>query len=190
MRLRRGPKRPRAIPSGLAEVLTLQQLAIARDCRAALKKIFLARPGGRTDHSTLTEIEELCLGAMRAVEDPVCGGKLVTIHCCAAALYSDTGHERWANGTIPGLDVLRRKIFRALNTYQRRLYRIDSRLLGHESCFLRGEARQPREQPQEDPFRAEGHPPAPGRGQGIPARVGAGDDRRPAEGAPRLDQSR
>jgi hypothetical protein len=57
---------------------------------------------------------------MRAIDDPICGGNIVTLHCCAAALYSDTAHERWARGKTPGLNVLRRRIFMALNAYQRR----------------------------------------------------------------------
>jgi hypothetical protein len=68
----------------------LRQLEIARACRAALKRIFLERAGGRADNAALDDIKELCLGAMRAVDDAVCGGTLVAIHCCAAALYSDS----------------------------------------------------------------------------------------------------
>jgi hypothetical protein len=74
------------------------------------------------------EIEELCLGAMRALDDPICSGRILAVQCCAAALYSDTAHQRWTRGKTPGIDVLRRKIFWALNAYQRRLYH-----LGHPS---------------------------------------------------------
>jgi hypothetical protein len=105
--------------------VTFRQLEIARHCRAALKSIFFERPGGRADNDTLAEIQELCLGAMRALDDPICGGKIVTVYCCAAALYSDSAHESWTRGKTPGVDVLRRKIFRALNVLQRRLYALE-----------------------------------------------------------------
>jgi hypothetical protein len=113
------------MPPGLAELATPRQLEIARHCRAALKRIFLERPGGRADNGTLGDIQELCLGALRAVEDAVCGGRLLTIHCCAAALYSDNAHRHWDHGATSGVDVLRRKIFRALNAYQRWLYALE-----------------------------------------------------------------
>jgi hypothetical protein len=111
----------------MAEFPTPRQLAIVRHCRAALKRIFLERPGCRADDDTLAEIQELCLGSMRALDDAVCGGRLVTIHCCAAALYSDKAHRHWDRGATCGADVLRRKIFRALNALQRRLYALERR---------------------------------------------------------------
>ena len=63
---------------------------------------------------------------MRAVNDAVCGGRLLTIHCCAAALYSDTAHHHWDSDDTLGIDRLRQRIFRALNSYQRRLYRLET----------------------------------------------------------------
>lgn len=63
---------------------------------------------------------------MRAVNDPVCGGRLLTIHCCAAALYSDTAHRHWDSGDTLGVDRLRQRIFTALNSYERRLYRLEA----------------------------------------------------------------
>ncbi len=66
------------------------------------------------------------MGAMRAVDDAQCSGKLLTIHCCAAALYSESAHHHWDRGATLGVDRLRQKIFRALNAYQRRLYRIET----------------------------------------------------------------
>ena len=103
---------------------TPRQIEIARHCRAALKEIFLARPGGHADEAALEEIKELCLGALRAVDDPVCGGRLLTIHCCAAALYSSNAHRHWDRVATSGVDRLRQKIFHALNGYQRRLYQL------------------------------------------------------------------
>lgn len=144
----------------------MRQLEIARACRAALKRIFLERAGGRADNAALDDIKELCLGAMRAVDDAVCGGTLVAIHCCAAALYSDSAHRHWDRGPAPGVDVLRRKIFRALNAYQRRLYRLErARVLLEDG----GKALPARGQPQEDSFRAESDPPPPGGRPDIPA---------------------
>jgi len=64
---------------------------------------------------------------LRAVDDPICGGQLVTIHCCAAALYSDNAHRHWDRGATLGVDRLRQKIFRALNAHQRRLYVLEGR---------------------------------------------------------------
>jgi hypothetical protein len=86
----------------------------------------MERPGGCADERTLEEIKEHCLGALRAVDDAVCGGRLLTIHCCAAALYSDTAHRHWDSGDTLGVDRLRQRIFRALNSYQRRLYRLET----------------------------------------------------------------
>ena len=63
---------------------------------------------------------------MRAVNDPVCGGRLLTIHCGAAALYSDTAHRHWDSADTLGVDRLRQRIFSALNSYQRRLYRLET----------------------------------------------------------------
>ena len=60
------------------------------------------------------------------MNDPVCGGKLVTIHACAAALFSDKAH-RWDGGDTSGVDRLRQKIFRALNAYERRLCALERR---------------------------------------------------------------
>lgn len=111
------------------EPLTARQFQIARACRAGLKRIFFERPGGRADDDALERIEELCLGALRAVDDPVCGGSLLTIHCCAAALYSDTAHRHWNGGATTGVDRLGQKIFRALITYERRLYALQSRAI-------------------------------------------------------------
>lgn len=65
---------------------------------------------------------------MRAVDDAVCGGKLVTLHCCAAALYSDSAHRHWERSATTGVDVLRQKIFRALNALQQRLYALEREL--------------------------------------------------------------
>jgi hypothetical protein len=119
---------PNPTRSALADLPNSHQLKIARRCRAALKKIFLSRPGGRADDAALDEIKELCLGAMRAVDDPVCGGQLVTIHCCAAALYSDKAHRHWDSAATTGVDRLRQRIFRALNAYERQLLHLESRL--------------------------------------------------------------
>ena len=74
----------------------------------------------------LDEIKELCLGALRAVNDPVCGGRLLTVHSCAAALYSDTAHRHWDSEGTAGIDRLRQRIFRALISYQRRLYHLEA----------------------------------------------------------------
>jgi hypothetical protein len=60
------------------------------------------------------------------VNDPVCGGKLVTIHACAAALYSDKAHRHWDSPKTTGVDRLRQRIFRALNAYERRLLHLDA----------------------------------------------------------------
>jgi hypothetical protein len=60
------------------------------------------------------------------VNDPVCGGKLVTIHACAAALYSDKAHRHWDSEKTLGVDRLRQRIFRALNAYERRLLHLDA----------------------------------------------------------------
>ncbi|MGH8518959.1 MAG: hypothetical protein ACREUE_16035, partial [Panacagrimonas sp.] len=49
-----------------------------------------------------------------------------TIHCCAAALYSDTAHRHWDSDDTLGVDRLRQRIFRALNSFQRRLYRLET----------------------------------------------------------------
>jgi hypothetical protein len=62
---------------------------------------------------------------LRAINDPVCGGRLLTIHCCAAALYSDKAHHHWNDAGTSGIDRLRQRIFRALNSYQRRLYQLE-----------------------------------------------------------------
>jgi hypothetical protein len=124
-RRRRARPRSSTTPSGLAEQLTAHQLAIARACRTRLKRIFLEQPGGRADEATTNEIQELCLGALRAVDDPVCGGKLVTIHACAAALYSDKAHRHWDSPKTDGVDRLRQRIFGALNAYERRLCRLE-----------------------------------------------------------------
>jgi hypothetical protein len=117
--------RPATTPSGLAEQPTARQLSIARACRARLKRIFVERPGGRADDQTTGEIQELCLGALRAVDDPICGGSLVTIHACAAALYSDKAHRHWESADTSGVDRLRQRIFRALNAYERRLLHLE-----------------------------------------------------------------
>ena len=84
------------------------------------------RTGGHADDATLDEIKELCLGALRAINDPVCGGRLLTIHCCAAALYSESAHRHWDSASTSGIDRLRQRIFRALVSYQRRLYHLEA----------------------------------------------------------------
>jgi hypothetical protein len=95
----------------------------------------------------------------------VCGGRLLAIHCCAAALYSDTAHRHWNRRQTTGMDVLRQKIFRALNAYQRRLYQLEPQRHWHDSCSaLCGNTD---ERPQEKPAGAQGDPQAPGRRQGI-----------------------
>ena len=106
-------------------MFTTRQLDIARRCRAALKRIFLSRAGGHADDAALEEIKELCLGAMRAVDDAECAGRLLTIHCCAAALYSDSAHRHWNSPATTGIDRLRQRIFRALVAYERRLLQLD-----------------------------------------------------------------
>ena len=60
------------------------------------------------------------------MNDPVCGGRLLTIHCCAAALYSDKAHRHWDGADTSGVDRLRQRIFRALNAYERRLLHLDA----------------------------------------------------------------
>jgi hypothetical protein len=60
------------------------------------------------------------------VNDSVCGGRLVTIHACAAALYSDKAHHHWDSPDTAGVDRLRQRIFRALNAYERRLLHLDA----------------------------------------------------------------
>ena len=59
------------------------------------------------------------------MNDPVCGGKLVTIHACAAALYSDKAHRHWDSAKTVGVDRLRQRIFGALNAYERRLCKLE-----------------------------------------------------------------
>ena len=56
----------------------------------------------------------------------MCGGRLLTIHCCAAALYSDSAHRHWDSEGTSGIDRLRQRIFRALVSYQRRLYQLEA----------------------------------------------------------------
>ena len=56
----------------------------------------------------------------------MCGGRLLTVHCCAAALYSDTAHRHWDTESASGIDRLRQRIFRALNAYQTRLYHLEA----------------------------------------------------------------
>jgi hypothetical protein len=137
----------------------------------ALKRIFLERAGGHADDEALEEIKELCLGAMRAVDDGVCGGRLLIIHCCAAALYSDKAHHHWDRGATRGVDRLRQKLFRALNGYQRRLYQLGAMRHGHDSCSVTVTGGYAGERPQEKPYRAEGDPQAPRGRPGIPPRV-------------------
>jgi hypothetical protein len=107
-------------------LVTPHQLDIARLCRAALIRIFLSPPGGHADDALLEEIKDHCLGAMRAVDDAECAGRLLTIHCCAAALYSDTAHRHWNSHATTGVDRLRQRIFRALVAYERRLLQLDA----------------------------------------------------------------
>ena len=116
---------------------------IARACRAQLKRIFLERPGGRADDATTREIQELCLGALRAVNDSVCGGKLVTIHACAAALYSDKAHRHWDSPNTVGVDRLRQRIFRALNAYERRLIHLEVEGSAGRDGYLFNSTRRP-----------------------------------------------
>jgi hypothetical protein len=56
----------------------------------------------------------------------VCGGRLLAVHCCAAALYSDTAHRHWDTESTSGVDRLRQRIFHALISYQRRLYQLEA----------------------------------------------------------------
>ena len=116
-------------------------MEIARRCRSALKTIFLSRPGGHADDAALEEIKDHCLGALRAINDPVCGGRLLTIHCCAAALYSDTAHHHWDTESTSGIDRLRQRIFHALNAYQTRLYHLEA-LRRDDFCPLPGAQRE------------------------------------------------
>lgn len=141
IRRRRARRARTSTPSVLADLPTPHQLEIARRCRTALKTIFLSRPGGRADEAALDEIKELCLGALRAIDDPVCGGRLLTIHCCAAALYSESAHRHWNTESTSGIDRLRQRIFRALVSYQRRLYQLEA-LQPDLSCPSAGEQRK------------------------------------------------
>jgi hypothetical protein len=78
------------------------------------------------------------------VNDPVCGGKLVTVHACAAALYSDKAHRHWESPQTTGVDRLRQRIFRALNAYERRLLHLEVESSAGRAGYLFNSTRRPK----------------------------------------------
>ena len=77
------------------------------------------------------------------MNDPVCGGKLVTIHACAAALYSDKAHRHWDSAKTLGVDRLRQRVFRALNAYERRLLHLEAESSAAPAGYLFNSTRRP-----------------------------------------------
>lgn len=92
----------------------------AKHCQA-MRDVIVMRTGGREDDASLMSIRRLARAAAAAVDDADCRDLGETIIHFATHLFSERGHEEFANGKTSGADVLRLRILREIQAFRDRL---------------------------------------------------------------------
>lgn len=92
-----------------------------RSYLASLEEVLAKSHGGWADYDSLLEFRHLCWAALLVVDDGDCQEQIDLLLQYAKDLFSEHDHHRWDVGPLIGVDILRRKISKVLNSFSARL---------------------------------------------------------------------
>ena len=93
----------------------------ARSLQRKLKELLNAHERGEATERTVQQIKGLCDGVVQAVTDPFCHEKIREVERLSDELFYLDKRSRWSRGTQPGAMLLRRLVYRALDSLDERL---------------------------------------------------------------------
>ena len=93
----------------------------ARSLQRKLKQLLKTQERGEAAESTLQEIKRLCDGVAESVADLYCHEKIREVERLSEELFTLDKRSRWNRGTQPGAMLLRRLVYRALDSLDERL---------------------------------------------------------------------
>lgn len=102
---------------------TLEQSEIhsARSLQRKIKALLKTQESGEATEKTLEEIKRLCDGVLQAVPDPFCQAKACEIERLSDEIFFVDKRSRWGRTAQPGVMLLRRLAYRALDALDERL---------------------------------------------------------------------
>jgi len=105
----------------------------ARALHGALREAFAAHRGGTADAEAQRKVNLLCDAALRAMHDLETRVAIRSVQKYSLLLFSDDGHQEWAQGSMSGADFIRLKILNALALLRARLARLELKRASDEA---------------------------------------------------------
>jgi len=103
-----------------------KDLKDVRETYVTLRDLVIQNPGGWDDVASRSKVERMCQSATAALEDNECRDRLRSVAEQAAALYSRTGHLKFARTKMSGADYLRLQILIALEAVNTRIFFLET----------------------------------------------------------------
>ena len=105
----------------MQSTLERSEIHAARSLHRQIKALLKTQERGEATEKTLQEIKRLCDGVVQAVNDPVCQQKICEVERLADELFYIDERSRWGRNIQPGVMLLRRLVYRALDALDERL---------------------------------------------------------------------
>ena len=97
------------------------EIHAARSLHRQIKALLKTQESGEATEKTLLEIKRLCDGVVQAVPDPFCQTKACEVERLSDELFYVDKRSRWGRAAQPGVMLLRRLVYRALEALDERL---------------------------------------------------------------------
>ena len=97
------------------------EIHAARSLHRQIKALLKTQESGEATEKTLQEIKRLCDGMVQAVPDPFCQAKVCEVERLSDEIFFVDKRSRWGRSAQPGVMLLRRLVYRALEALDERL---------------------------------------------------------------------
>ena len=101
--------------------LERSEIDAARSLHRQIKALLKTQESGEATEKTLQELKRLSDGLVQAVGDPLCQQKTCEVERLADELFYVDKRSRWGRAPQPGIMLLRRLVYRALDALDERL---------------------------------------------------------------------
>ena len=105
----------------MESTLERSEIDAARSLHRQIKALLKTQESGAATEKTLQELKRLSDGLVQAVGDPLCQQKTCEVERLADELFYVDKRSRWARAPQPGIMLLRRLVYRALDALDERL---------------------------------------------------------------------
>jgi hypothetical protein len=105
----------------MESTLERSEISAARSLHRQIKALLKTQERGEATEKTLQELKTLSDGLVQAVGDPFCQQKTCEVERLADELFYVDKRSRWGRTPQPGIMLLRRLVYRALDALDERL---------------------------------------------------------------------